>query len=313
MSSASLSMSRSGSIRPSAVFVRFVAAVAFVLVLSISVLPAGQETETNPAAWSREEKEDFLRTAEIVRSEIIPGGTTRSSRATLRNGRGTHDAHIQSIDVAATKFEGVAGQWEINFRDTYKFNLAAYIMDRILGMDMIPPTVERKVGKRPAAVTWWIDDVLMDEKERLRRQEKPPIPERTRWNRQIHIVRVFDQLIANKDRNFGNIVITRGWNVWIIDHTRAFRAYKELFRPDDLVRCDRALLEGMRALDRKTLVERIGMYLTDMEIDGLLARRDRIVKLFDDKAAGEGKDVVLFDYLVERRKGPATTPDPPNP
>jgi hypothetical protein len=175
-------------------------------------------------------------------------------------------------------------------------------------MNMIPATVERKVGKRPAAVTWWIDDVLMDEKERLRRGEKPPIPERDRWNRQIYIVRVFDQLIANKDRNLGNIVITRSWDVWIIDHTRAFRPYKELLDPADLAKCDRALLEGMRRLDKRTLVERLGTYLTNMEIDGLLARRDRIVKFFDDKAAREGEDAVLFDYLVGRRAAaPAKT------
>jgi hypothetical protein len=302
-------MSRSASTRPLAAVAPLLAACAAVLALGAAqATPPGQDPATDPAAWSREEKEEFLRTADIVRSEILTGGTTRSARATLRNDRGTHDAHIQTIDVAATKFEGVGGQWELNFRDTYKFNLAANILDRILDMNMIPATVERKVGKRPAAVTWWIDDVLMDEKERLRRGEKPPIPERDRWNRQIYIVRVFDQLIANKDRNLGNIVITRSWDVWIIDHTRAFRPYKELLDPADLAKCDRALLEGMRRLDKRTLVERLGTYLTNMEIDGLLARRDRIVKFFDDKAAREGEDAVLFDYLVGRRAAaPAKT------
>jgi hypothetical protein len=309
MSSGSRSTSPSGSTRPLAALARFLAAAgAAVLAFgAVPAPPAGQDPATDPAAWSREEKEDFLRTADIVRSEVITEGTTRSARATLRDGRGTHDAHIQSIDVAAAKFEGAGGQWELNFRDTYKFNLAAYILDRLLGMNMIPATVERKVDKRPAAVTWWIDDVLMDEKERLRRGEKPPVPERDRWNRQIHIVRVFDQLIANKDRNLGNIVITRSWDIWIIDHTRAFRPYRELLDPGDLVRCDRALLEGMRRLDKRTLVERLGTYLTNMEIEGLLARRDRIVKFFDDKAAREGADAVLYDYLVERRARPAGT------
>jgi hypothetical protein len=103
-------------------------------------------------------------------------------------------------------------------------------------------------------------------------------------------------------------VITRSWDVWIIDHTRAFRPYKELLDPADLAKCDRALLEGMRRLDKRTLVERFGTYLTNMEIDGLLARRDRIVKFFDDKAAREGEDAVLFDYLVGRRAAaPAKT------
>jgi hypothetical protein len=295
-------MSRSGWTKGRAVPARLLVACAAVLALGAAQAPPpGQDAASDPSAWSREDKEDFLRTADIVRSKIILGGTTRSARATLQNARGTHDAHIQTIDVAASKFEGVGGQWELNFRDTYKFNLAACVLDRLLGMNMIPPTVERKVGNKPAAVTWWIDDVLMDEKARIQSGQKPPIPERDRWNRQIHIVRVFDQLIANKDRNYGNIVITRSWDIWIIDHTRAFRPYKELLDPDDLARCDRALLERMRRLDKKTVVERLGTYLTNMEIDGLLARRDRIVEFFDKKAAREGADVVLFDYLSDRK------------
>lgn len=297
-------MSRSASNRPLAIPGRFLGACAIVLALGASAPPAGQqEPAADPAAWSREEKEDFLRTADIVRSQIIPEGTTRSERATLQDARGRHDAHIQTVDIAATKFEGVGGQWELNFRDTYKFNLAAYLLDGLLGMNMIPPTVERKVERRPAAVTWWIDDVLMDEKERLRREEKPPVQDRERWNRQIYIVRVFDQLIANKDRNYENIIITRSWDIWIIDHTRAFRPYKKLLKADDLVRCDRALLDRMRRLDKRLVVERLGAYLTKMEIDGLLARRDRIVKFFDDMVAREGEDTVLFDYLIGRRPG----------
>ncbi len=262
---------------------------------------AGLDQGAEPVTWSREVKEDFLRTAEIVGTKVIAEGTTRSERATLRDARGVHDAHIQKVDVSAAKFEGVGGQWELNFRDTWKFNLAAYILNRLLGMDMIPPTVERKVGKRPAAVTWWIDDVLMDEKERLEREVLPPVPERDRWNRQTHIIRVFDQLIANKDRNIENIIITRSWDVWIIDHTRAFRAYKQLLNAEDLVRCDRVMLEAMRRLDKPTVVEKLGAYLTGLEIDGILARRDRIVRIFDAKAADEGGDTVLFDYLSERK------------
>jgi hypothetical protein len=295
-------MSRSGSNRPPRAFVRALAAVvAAGLALGASLGAARQDPAgVEPATWSREVKEDFLRTAEIVSTKVIAEGTTRSERATLQDARGVHDAHIQKIDVSAAKFEGVGGQWELNFRDTWKFNLAAYVLNRLLGMNMIPPTVERKVGKRPAAVTWWIDDVLMDEKERLEREVLPPVPERDRWNRQIHILRVFDQLIANKDRNIENIIITRSWDVWIIDHTRAFRAYKQLLNSEDLVRCDRVLLEAMRRLDKPTVVEKLGAYLTGLEIDGILARRDRIVRFFDAKAAGEGGDTVLFDYLSER-------------
>jgi hypothetical protein len=189
--------------------------VVIAVVFSAAALPrsARQAEEPDPAMWSLQEKEEFLLKANIIKQVSVLEGATKSVRVTLQNDRGIHDAHIQTIDQAETKFEGVGGQWELNFKDTYKFNIAAYLLDRILDLNMIPVTVERKVDGHSAAVTWWIDNVLMDEKKRLEKNEKPPVPARAKWNKQIYILRLFDQLIANKDRNLGNIVITKNWNV----------------------------------------------------------------------------------------------------
>ena len=77
--------------------------------------------------------------------------------------------------------------------------------------------------------------------------------------------------------------------------------YKDLIDPGNLTACDRALLADLRRLDRPSLEENLGGCLNGMEIDGLLARRDRIVEIFDGKIAREGEDAVLFDYLIARR------------
>jgi len=37
------------------------------------------------------------------------------------------------------------------------------------------------------------------------------------------VVRLFDQLIYNTDRNLGNLLIDKSWRLWMIDHTRAFK------------------------------------------------------------------------------------------
>lgn len=262
-----------------------------------AVLPAGAQ-ENDPALWSRADKEKFLLEAKIERRKDPGKGITGSIRATLSSERGTHDAHVQTIDESKTKFETAMGT-EFNFKDTWKFNLAAYILDRILDINMIPVTVERKVDGRWASVTWWIDDVLMDELDRRNKKVAPPNPES--WNRQMYVVRVFDQLIANTDRNLGNVVITKNWDIWMIDHTRAFRLTTQLPEPKNLVKCDRYLLANLRKLDKATLREKMGKYLNGMEIDGVLARRDAIVKFFEDKIKTQGQSAVLFDYLVERK------------
>lgn len=242
-----------------------------------------------------EEQEEFLRTGKIVRIRELSQGITNSQRATLSKDGFTHDAHVQTIDEFKTVFQGTRGV-ELNFRDSYRYNIAAYLLNKVLRLGMVPPSVERRVDGRTAAVTWWVDDVLMTELERF--QKKVEVPDPDTWNSQMYIVRVFDQLIYNVDRNLGNLVITRDWKLRMIDHTRAFRIQKTLKSPDDLIRCDRELLARLRALDQETLRKAIPKHwLSDAEIRALLARGDRIVEHFADLIRDKGEAEVLYDYL----------------
>ena len=159
------------------------------------------------------------------------------------------------------------------------YNVAAYRLDRLIGLDLVPVSVERRWHGRPAAYTWWVDDVLMDEGVRLKKKVEPPSIDA--WNKEMQLIRVFDQLIYNMDRNVQNLLITKDWRMWAIDHTRAFRLHHELRTPKDIVRCDRALLERLRQLDKRTLTQALGRYLNGFEIDALLARRDAIVALLE--------------------------------
>ncbi len=246
---------------------------------------------------SREQQEEFLRTAQIVRSWELSEGITNSHRATLTDGQLTHDAHIQTIDVSRIIFETPQGM-ELNFRDTYKHNIAAYLLDKALDLGMVPVSVERKVKGKTAAVTWWVDDVLMTEKERNKQNIQSP--DLAEWNKQMYICRVFDQLIYNMDRNLGNIVITKDWDVWMIDHTRSFRLHKTLKHQKSLVKADRRLLAALRGLTYETLEKELQPYLRKGEKEALLARRDRIVEFFEKEIAQKGEAAVLYDYLPRR-------------
>jgi hypothetical protein len=241
---------------------------------------------------SDEEMERFLRTAPIVSQKVLDSGTTASIRATLSDGRITHDAHVQHIDIFRAVFRGAGGTVEKNFRDTYKFNIAAYRLAKILGIaSMVPMSVEREVGGKFGSVTWWLDNIAMTEAERRDKQVKPPATQD--WSDQLNVVRVFDQLIYNTDRNQGNLLITPEWKLWMIDHTRAFRAQKTLLKPESLGRCDYNLLEAMRKLNIVTLKNQLGPYLRAEEITGLLARRDAIVRHFEQEVTAKGQDSVL--------------------
>jgi hypothetical protein len=232
------------------------------------------------APLSNEQKEEFLKTAKVVKTSGTRLGITGVIRATLSDGNITHEAAIQSIDQYAASYQTLRGT-ELNFKDSYKFNIAAYRLNLMLGLDMVPPTIDRKHGGKSSSFCWWVDDVLMDEMERTKKKLEPPDPEM--WNKQMWIVRVFDQLIFNTDRNLGNLIIDKNWKIWMIDHTRAFRTHSELKEAKNLDKCEKNLLAKLKELNEPALKKEVGQWLTNAEISGLLKRRDKIVKFFEEK------------------------------
>ena len=268
--------------------------LAAALLAAVLVSPSALWPQTAPGAprLSRAEMEEFLLHAKVIRTRTVSTGVTGSQRATLTDGKLTHDAHIQSIDISRQEFRSDRDV-ELNFRDSYKFNIAAYRLGLLLGIENIPVSVERKVAGKTSAVTWWVDDVLMD--EAARHAKNIPAPDPERWNREMHVVRVFDQLIYNTDRNLRNLLITKNWELEMIDHTRAFRIRTDLREPRNLRQCDRALLKRLQALNRDEMLRQLRPLLTRREIDAVLARRDKIVDLFQAAIREKGEGAVLYD------------------
>jgi hypothetical protein len=255
-----------------------------------------KRAQTSPASptatLSDADKEAFLLKATIVRTRGVGKGITGSLRGTLSDGTLTHDAHIQTIDESKQEFRSTGGT-EFNFRDSWMFNVAAYKIDRLIGLKVVPVTVARRYKSDPASFTWWIDDVMMDEAERLKK--KTPAPNPIVWNEEMQLVRLFDQLIYNIDRNLGNLIITNDWRMWAIDHTRAFRTFDTLKTPGNIARCDRQVFERLKALNKETLQSEIGKYVQQWQMDALLKRRDIIVKMLEERGPA-----AIFDRQTMR-------------
>jgi hypothetical protein len=110
------------------------------------------------------------------------------------------------------------------------------------------------------------------------------------------VVRVFDQLIYNVDRNLGNLLIEKNWAIWMIDHTRGFKIFKDIKTPKNLgTRCEKDFLNELRTLDKAALQPLMKDLLTDSQVDAMLARRDLIVRHFDTQVAALGEAAVLYD------------------
>ena len=240
---------------------------------------------------TREEIEAFMRAAKVVRVRELSTGVTRPRRLTLSDGVTTHDAVFQAIDEYKKEFTPATGPRQLNFVDSWRYNVAAYRIAGLLGLEaMIPVTIEYRHQGRTGALSWWMDS-LMDERERLRKKVSPPDPEA--WNQDMHRLRVFTELVHDTDRNLGNVLVSPEWRVIMLDFTRAFRVYN-VIRPKELQRCDRALLARLEALTPDAAKAAVEEYLTPAELAGVLKRRDLIVAHVKQLVAERGEGRVLY-------------------
>jgi hypothetical protein len=244
------------------------------------------------APLTKEQIHEFLMTAKVVKSQPIPKGVTRPTRLTLSDGTLTHAAAFSTVDEHRNIERFASGRVELDFVDSYKYSLAAYKLAELLGLDgMMPVHVERMWDNQKGALAWWVD-AQMDEGTRLKK--KIEVPDPTKWNEQMYRMRVFSQLVADSDRNVGNILIDADWKLWMIDFTRAFRRTRTLLAPGDLKKCDRQLLEKLRGLTAEAVAAATRPYIGGAEIEPLMIRRDLIVALFDKLVAEKGDAQVLY-------------------
>jgi hypothetical protein len=254
-------------------------------VLALPMLSAGQQAPAPAQApasskiWigRHAEIEQFLKTAEIQKIVEIGEGVTRPRRVFFAPGGLVGSAVVKAIEA------GPAAP----YLDNWKSEIAAYELDKLLDMGMVPPTVERRVEEERRSVQLWVENT-----QSLKKLGVQTGPDIVAWNRQVYRQRIFDDLIVNDDRNAGNILVDPAWNIILIDHSRAFDTRKNKM-PAVLSKIDRAFFEKLKALDKATLKARIGPWVT-FGVDPILQRRDRIVKEFEKLIKEQGEANVVI-------------------
>jgi hypothetical protein len=239
------------------------------------------------------EAEAFLKTAQVVGTKSLPLGVTHSEQVTLSDGARTLKAAWKTIDErqhGTKSLEG--GGLALEFVDSWKYEVAAYELDKLLGLDLVPPTVERRLRGKDGALQLWVEGVVT-EWDRVKKKLVPPSPER--WNRQIHTVRLLHALTYNTDyRNLRNELVDPEFRIYAIDFSRAFRVQDFVPTEKDLQRFPNDPLERMKALDRPRLDAALGRWLSGPEIEGVLRRRDRILVIVEKRVRERGEALVLF-------------------
>lgn len=239
------------------------------------------------------ESEAYLTRARVIDMKPLPVGVSNPKQAALTDGTTTARAVWKTIDVyRPVQYFRDGGPPEIGFSDSYKHEIAAYELDKLLGLGLVPVTVERRIHGEKGSLQLWIEETIT-EADRLERELQPPDLEQ--WNRQMFNVRLFHQLSYNTDfNNVRNLLVDKEFRIYAIDHSRAFRVGEELLAEADLKRFSRSALARLRELDEPILKEKLGRWLTRKARKALLERRDRIVERADRLVAERGEEAVLY-------------------
>ena len=266
----------------------------FALVFLIAPSAFSQFTAEEIA--QRAQWEEFLLTAEITRWEEIGEGVTKPLKLYLKKGEVEWKACWKNP-------HGVRQ----GFLEGWQYEIAAYRLDMLIGLNLVPPAVEREFDGKKGALVYWVTSEhslleIQDEKIKM-----PVLPE---IDNMKYITRAWDSLIANEDRTQQNVLYTKDWRTLLIDHSRSFRSSNEFTkklmfgknglkasaegRPFLFRRLPRVFVEKVKGLDFKSIKEAVGPYLSDKEIEAILKRKVLLLAEIDGMIKESGEDKVLY-------------------
>lgn len=239
--------------------------------------------------------EEFLKNANIVGQEQMGGAeaVTNPWKLTLELDAVTKNALWKNPEG---RLKGYIEGW--------RYEIAAYLFDKYLGLNMVPPTVEKRFQGNRGSCQLWVDHWLSLKRIKERKIKVPPIKVFS-YNRALYLQRAFDNLIGNEDRHQNNYLFTEDWRLILIDHSRTFRTgkkwttqllYTEKHPEGPMVMRElpRALFEKIKSLDYGTIKSFVGEYLTDEEIKAVLARKELIIQEINRLIQQNGEDKVLY-------------------
>lgn len=267
--------------------------ISIILAVGFSTQAVAQFTPEELA--EREKWEKLLQDANIVGQEQMGGKEAVT------------EPWVLDLELDGVKFRAIwknpLGRMK-GFLESWKWEIAAYRIDKLLGLNMVPVTVEKRFRSDRGSCQLWIEDTftLKDKEEK---KLKTPSYKVFPWNRALFKQRAWDNLIYNEDRHQNQFLITQDWRMLLIDHSRSFAVskkstkrmiYDEKFNegPRLMKELPRSLYENIKTLTAEKIKSVVGDYLTDTEIEAVLLRRDLIVAWVEKRIKELGEDKVLY-------------------
>ena len=247
--------------------------LSFLLVFLCFYLYGSDFLAQNIENLDRESIEEFLKKAKNVSIEKGRGRRTESWVVDLDDGKTQGRGFFKLTNRDWSNPSG---------GDSFKYVLAGYELDKMLDLNLVPPTVERKIDRKKGSLMLYLEEPVISEEERAQQKLEPP--DSVSFNKTMSDLIVFEHLIffpsLCSQRDLRNIMIQteKNWKVWMIDLSDAFAPAMRLITGCEITACSDNLFHKMENLNRSGIRARLGQYLSNEEISALLVRKDLIIK-----------------------------------
>lgn len=228
------------------------------------------------------ELEGFLRTARVMETfKSDEKGRTAPWRAILDDGRVRRRAIFKYVDRRRPH----------PFADSWRYELAAYEINKALGLTLVPPAVEREVDGLKGSLQIFVEGAPRIE-DLLR---SPRRTENGRTERDLRACRVFENLVFNScadDRD--TYIDPADGHIFRVDFSSGFAPEARLLPDCEITRSSRALYRALLAWDDLEMARLLAPYLDADERQALGKRRGLIVARIAALIREKGESAVLF-------------------
>jgi hypothetical protein len=227
--------------------------------------------------------ENYLRTARIISvDKNIEGGRTAPWIIRLDDGK----MRLRGI------FKHVNRHRPALLPDSYKYEIAAYELAKLIAFDLVPAVVEREIKGLKGSLQIYLEN-CMAENERKRRNIAPPNPKV--FENILEEIKVFENLVYDECQNTDDILINKeDWRVWRVDFSEAFSPSPDLIPGCEISRCSKKFYQNLLKLDDNVLKTKLKPYLNEEEIKALLERKTLIIEKIKKLIQEKGEEAVLF-------------------